>query len=117
MPTALERLREGLFQRSRSMPPPWGRVLRTLRYPVAIGRDWLAGEISVRAMSLAYTTLLSLVPLLVFGLAILKGIGARIDLHCLLHDFSRPLGAAATELTESLLQFVSNMRGDVLGSI
>jgi membrane protein len=99
------------------MQPPWGPVLRTLRYPVAIGRDWVAGEISVRAMSLAYTTLLALVPLLVFALAILKVIGARIDLHFILHEFFRPLGGAANQLTDNVLQFVSNMRGDVLGSI
>ncbi len=99
------------------MRPPWGPVLRTLRYPVAIGRDWVAGEISVQAMSLAYTTLLSLVPLMVFSFAILKSIRARSDLRFILHEFFRPLGAAATQLTESVMQFVSNMRGDVLGSI
>jgi membrane protein len=117
MPTALERIQDGLFHRSRSMQPPWGPVLRALRYPVAIGRDWLAGEISVQAMSLAYTTLLSLVPLMVFSFAILKGIGARTDLHFILHEFFRPLGGAANQLTESVLQFVENMRGDVLGSL
>jgi membrane protein len=99
------------------MAPPWGPVLRFLRYPAAITRDWLAGEISVRAMSLAYTTLLSLVPLLVFSFSILKGLGARGDLPYLLHEFFRPIGSAATELTESVMQFVTNMRGDLLGSI
>jgi len=113
----LERLEGGLFQKSRSMAPPWGPVLRFLRYPAAITRDWLAGEISVRAMSLAYTTLLSLVPLLVFSFSILKGLGARGDLPYLLHEFFRPIGSAATELTESVMQFVTNMRGDLLGSI
>ncbi len=117
MATALERIQEGLFHRSRSMPSPWGPVVRALRYPVAIGRDWFAGEISVQAMSLAYTTLLSLVPLMVFSFAILKGLGARTDLHYILHEFFRPLGAAANQLTENVLQFVSNMRGDLLGSI
>jgi len=117
MPTALERLEDGLFQRSRTMRPPWGPVLRLLRYPVAIVRDWLQGEIPVRAMSLAYTTLLSLVPLLVFSFAILKGIGASADLHYILHQFFRPLGLASNQLTESLLEFVANMRGDVLGSL
>jgi membrane protein len=117
MPTALERLEDGLFQGSRTMGPPWGPVLRVLRYPVAIVRDWLQGEIAVRAMSLAYTTLLSLVPLLVFSFAILKGIGARTDLHFILHQFLRPLGQASNQLTESLLEFVANMRGDVLGSL
>jgi membrane protein len=112
-----ERLENGLFQRSRNMAPPWGPVLRLLRFPAAITRDWLAGEINVRAMSLAYTTLLSLVPLLVFSFSILKAIGARGDLRYLLHQFFRPMGAAANQLTESVLQFVTNMRGDVLGSI
>jgi membrane protein len=112
-----ERLEDGLFQKSRSMPAPWGPVLRLLRYPVAVTRDWLIGEINVRAMSLAYTTLLSLVPLMVFSFSILKGLGARGDLRYILHEFFRPMGSAATQLTESVMQFVTNMRGDVLGSL
>jgi len=68
----LERLEDGLFQKSRSMGPPWGPILRWLRYPAALIRDWLRGEISIRAMSLAYTTLLSLVPLMVFSFAIIR---------------------------------------------
>jgi membrane protein len=117
MPTALERLKNGLFEKSRHMGPPWGPALRVLRYPVAIVRDWLGGEIGVRAMSLAYTTLLSLVPLMVFSFAILKGIGARTDLHFILHEFFRPLGDASDQLTDTVLTFVTNMRGELLGSI
>ncbi|HEX4151515.1 MAG TPA: YihY/virulence factor BrkB family protein [Steroidobacteraceae bacterium] len=117
MATTLDRLQERLFHGSRSMAPPWGPLLRVLRYPAAIGRDWLAGEISGQAMSLAYTTLLSLVPLLVFSFAILKGLGARTDLYFLLHEFFRPLGGAANQLAESVTRSVSNMRGDVVGSI
>ena len=117
MPTWPERLEVGLFQKSRTMDPPWGPVLRFLRYPAALTRDWLAGEINVRAMSLAYTTLLSLVPLLVFSFSILKGLGAHGDLRYILHEFFRPLGGAAEELTTSVMQFVTNMRGDLLGSI
>jgi membrane protein len=117
MLTLLERLEDGLLQKSRTMAPPWGFVLALLRYPAAIIRDWLAGDISVRAMSLAYTTLLSLVPLMVFSFSILKGLGARSDLRFILQEFFRPLGSAANQLTESVLQFVSNMRGDVLGAI
>jgi membrane protein len=111
------RLEDGLFQKSRGMGPPWGAALRWLRYPVALVRDWLSGEISVRAMSLAYTTLLSLVPLMVFSFAILKGLGARGDLRFIVHEFFRPVGSAATQLTESVMQFVANMRGELLGSI
>jgi membrane protein len=117
MPTALERLEEGLFLKSRTMGRPWGPALRLLRYPAALVRDWLAGELSVRAMSLAYTTLLSLVPLMVFSFSILKGLGASTDLRFFLREFFRPLGNSANQLTESVLQFVANMRGDVLGAI
>ncbi|MEP6884303.1 MAG: YihY/virulence factor BrkB family protein [Gammaproteobacteria bacterium] len=113
----LEGLEDGLFQKSRSMGPPWGAVLRWLRYPIALIRDWLSGEINIRAMSLAYTTLLSLVPLMVFSFAVLKGLGARGDLKVILHEFFRPMGTAATQLTDSVMQFVVNMRGDLLGTI
>ncbi len=68
-------------------------------------------------MSLAYTTLLSLVPLMVFSFAILKGLGAHGDLKLIVHEFFRPVGSAATQLTESVMQFVANMRGELLGSI
>jgi membrane protein len=117
MPKWLDRLEDGLFQKSRRMDPPWGAALRWLRYPAALIRDWLGGDMSIRAMSLAYTTLLSLVPLLVFSFAILKGFGARGDLKLILHEFFRPLGMEATQLTESVMQFVVNMRGELLGSI
>src|SRR3984957_2820565 len=113
----LERLEDGLFQKSRSMGPPWGATLRLLRYPAALIRDWLGGDISVRAMSLAYTTLLSLVPLMVFSFAILKGLGAHGDLRFIVQEFFRPVGSAATQLTESVMQFVANMRGELLGFI
>lgn len=112
-----ERLEDGLFQKSRGMGPPWGATLRWLRYPAALIRDWLSGDISIRAMSLAYTTLLSLVPLLVFSFAILKSLGARGDLKFIVHEFLRPVGGAATQLTEIVMQFVANMRGELLGAI
>src|SRR6202022_1494095 len=104
-------------QKSRNMGPPWGAALRWLRYPAALIRDWLGGELNIRAMSLAYTTLLSLVPLMVFSFAILKGLGARGDLQFIVHEFFRPVGSAATPLTGSVMQFVANMRGEMLGSI
>src|SRR6202789_4050347 len=112
-----ETLEDRLFTGSRSMPSPWGRLLRLARYPAALVRDWLRGEITVRAMSLAYTTLLSIVPLLVFSAVILKSLGARGDLKFIISQFFAPMGGAADQLTESVLQFVRNMRSDLLGAI
>src|SRR5258708_13238739 len=54
---------------------------------------------------------------MVFSFAILKGLGARGDLRFIVHEFFRPVGSAATQLTESVMQFVANMRGELLGSI
>ena len=68
-------------------------------------------------MSLAYTTLLSVVPLLVFSFSILKGLGARGDLRFILEQFFAPLGGASEQLTGNVMQFVRNMRGDLLGAI
>src|ERR1700676_4645721 len=99
MPNWTERLEIGLLQKSRTLGPPCGPVLRFLRYPAALVRDWLSGEINVRAMSLAYTTLLSLVPLMAFSFSILKGLGAHGDLELIIHQFFRPMGSAADELT------------------
>src|ERR1700742_2917082 len=112
-----EKAEDTLFVASRNMAPPWGPVLRVVRFPAALLRDWLRGEITVRAMSLAYTTLLSIVPLLVFSFAILRKIGARGDLRFILEQFFAPLGGASDQLTDNVLQFVRNMRGDLLGAI
>jgi membrane protein len=113
----LERLEDGLFEKSLGMAAPWGAVLRWLRYPAALIRDWLGGEIDMRAMSLAYTTLLSVVPLLVFSFSVLKGFGAHSDVRLILRTFFSPMGGAATELTDSVMQFAANMRGDLYGAI
>jgi membrane protein len=112
-----EKAEDTLFTASRTMAPPWGPVLRLVRYPAALLRDWLRGEITVRAMSLAYTTLLSIVPLLVFSFAILKRIGARGDLRFIIEQFFAPLGGASEQLTENVLEFVRNMRSDLLGAV
>ena len=117
MLASLERLDEKLGRISRDLRRPWGPALRMLRYPTALLRDWLAGDIDTQAMSLAYTTLLSLVPLLVFLLSILKRLGAHSDLRFILHEFFRPLGNAEGPLSETVMQFVENMRGQLLGSI
>jgi membrane protein len=64
-----------------------------------------------------YTTLLSLVPLAAFAFAVLKGLGVHRDLEPLIYEFLRPIGERATELTAQFMNFVDNVRGDVLGSV
>lgn len=96
-------------------PAEW--LLGLLRYPYALIRDLLTGELNLRAMGLVYTTLLSLVPLGAFAFAVLKGLGVHRDLEPLLYEFLRPIGARAGELTAQIMGFVDNVRGGVLGTV
>ncbi len=80
-------------------------------------RDLLTGELNLRAMGLVYTTLLSLVPLVAFAFAVLKGLGVHRDLEPLLFEFLRPIGERAGELTTQIMSFVERVRGGVLGSV
>jgi membrane protein len=93
-------------------------TLRVLRYPYAVVRDLSRGDINLRAMSLVYTTLLSLIPLLAFSFAILKLFGDHRDLVPIVYEFFRPVGEpAATELTGRVMQFASHVSSGVVGSV
>src|SRR5260370_1115363 len=74
------------------MGPPWRVTQRMLRYAAALNRDWMGGDLSVGAMSLAYTTLLSLIPLLVCNYALLHCIVAGAALRIVVDDSVLPLG-------------------------
>ena len=112
-----DRVERLLFDRHHLPVEPANWLLNVLRYPFALVRDLLAGELNLRAMGLVYTTLLSLVPLAAFAFAVLKGLGVHRALRPLIYEFLRPIGARATELTAQFMDFVDNVRGDVLGSV
>jgi membrane protein len=97
----------------------WQESLLTIaRYVYALLRDFSQGELSLRAMSLVYTTMLAVVPLLAFSFAVLKGLGFHRQLEPLLLEFLAPIGAArATELTASIVGFVDNISGSVLAGL
>jgi membrane protein len=96
--------------------PLW-LATRILRYPYALARDIARGDLTLRAMSLVYTTLLSIVPLIALSFSVLKGLGYHRELEPVLYSFLEPLGDRAYELTAQVMQFVDNVRSGVLGSI
>jgi membrane protein len=94
------------------------RIIRVLRYPFAVVRDLLHGEINLRAMGLVYTTLLSLIPLLAFALAIFKAFGARYDLQPIVSEFFKPMGeTGAIEVTQRVMGFVDRVSSGLVGSV
>lgn len=98
--------------------PPWWRIpAALLRLIYVLGRDLLEGQLNLRAMSLVYTTLLSLVPLIALSFSVLKGFGVHNQIEPMLYRFLSPLGEQGRELGLRIIQFVENMKVGVLGSI
>ncbi|MDH3452355.1 MAG: YihY/virulence factor BrkB family protein, partial [Gammaproteobacteria bacterium] len=65
-----------IWERDYSGQPLWLRaVVHVSRTLILLIRDFFDGDLNLRAMSLVYTTLLSLVPLLALSFSILKGFG------------------------------------------
>ena len=92
-------------------------IINFLRYVAALIRDISRGQITLHAVSLVYTILLSIVPVLALCFSILKGLGVHRnqDVINLIDQFLQPLGPKGSEVTQQLLGFVENMRGDILG--
>jgi len=95
-----------------------GRILcSVLRNLYAVMRDIFSGQLTLRSMSLVYTTLLSVVPLLAFSFSVLKGLGVHRSLQERLYLILEPLGEKGVEITDQVMKLVNNVNGGVLGGI
>jgi len=98
--------------------PWWRRQVVTLaRIAVCVGNDLRTGALSMRAMGLVFTTLLSLVPLLAVSFSVLKGFGVHNQVEPALQQLLVPLGERSQELTERIVGFVDNIEVGVLGAV
>jgi membrane protein len=97
----------------------WGhfQLSRFLRIMSMVARDIRSGMLTLRAMSLVYTTLLSMVPLLAVSFSVLKGFGVHNQLEPALINFLAPLGEKAADITHNIVGFVENMKIGVLGAL
>jgi membrane protein len=95
-----------------------GRVVTgILRNAYAVLRDIFSGQLTLRAMSLVYTTLLSVVPLIAVSFSALKAFGVHEDIEPHLYGLLEPLGPKGAEITDYVMNLVSNVNGNVLGGI
>jgi membrane protein len=92
----------------------WHHFLQIIAMVV---RDWMGGMLTLRSMSLVYTTLLSIVPLLAVSLSVLKGFGVHNQLEPALTGLLAPLGDKSVELSAKIVGFVDNMQIGVLGAL
>ncbi|MDR9435423.1 MAG: YhjD/YihY/BrkB family envelope integrity protein [Thiohalophilus sp.] len=93
------------------------RGIGILRVIYLISRDLATGELNLRAMSLVYTTLLAMVPLLAVSFSVLKGFGVHNQLEPILLNLLTPLGERGAEVTRQIIDFVENVKAGVLGSV
>jgi len=96
---------------------PGRAVSSVLQYIFALIRDMFAGQLMLRSMSLVYTTLLSVVPLIAFSFSVLKGFGVHNELEPLLFKLLEPLGDQGAQITQQVIDLVDNVKGGVLGGI
>ncbi len=98
--------------------PGWRQKLtHFLQIIIMVGKDLSSGLLTLRSMSLVYTTLLSLVPLLAVAFSVLKGFGVHNQMEPLLLSFLEPLGDKGVEITQKVVGFVENMKIGVLGAM
>jgi membrane protein len=98
--------------------PVWKmHVVRIVRLVIVLFRDVVEGELTLWTMSLVYTTLLSMVPLLALSFSVLKAFGVHNQIQPLLENLLAPLGDQAQEITSRMTGFIEHMNVGVLGAV
>jgi len=98
--------------------PRWKAWLYgALRIGYVVVRDLADGMLTLRAMSLVYTTILSMVPLLAISFSVLKGFGVHNQIEPFLQNLLAPLGDQGLEISTRIIEFVENVQVGVLGFV
>ena len=100
------------------VPGGWqAGTLRFVRTLSSLVRDLASGQLTLRAMGLVYTTLLSIVPLLALSFSVLKAFGVADQIRPMLRSFLEPLGEKSDEVVQRIVAFIENMNVGVLGAV
>jgi membrane protein len=109
-------LRKFLWQQDIAKLPYAKRFLvRSCQILIAIIRDLVQGQLSLRAMSLVFTTLIGLFPLLALSFAILKSLGVHNAMEPTLLALLEPLGDRSVEVTGQILRYVDDIQVQLIG--
>ena len=102
---------------SHTLSPKEQALRRVCRIIYAVIRDLVNGQVSLHAMSLVYTTILSIVPLLALSFSILKAFNVQDKFTPMLYSFLEPMGEKGMEIHANILNFVNNVKVGVLGIV
>ena len=100
-----------------SLPPMHARAVKSLRIAHVVIRGIVAGDLNMRAASLVYTTLLSIVPVLALAFALFKGFGVHHDLAPALISYLEPLGERGVEFGNRIISMVESVDVGRLGVV
>ena len=118
MESVLTLVNRHLWPESPPAQPLARALLGFARHVYALVRDLAAGEINLRAMSLVYTSMISIVPLLGFAFALAKALKFDEQLQPRLLELLQPLGTDyATRIANNVVNFANNINGTVLGVV
>ena len=97
----------------------WWRasLLSVLRFVYILVVDFLDGQLNLRAMSLVFTTMLSIVPLIAVSFSVMKAFGVHNEMEPTLLNYLAPLGAQGQEIAERIMGFVDNVKVGALGGL
>ncbi len=91
--------------------------VKLLRLGLVAATEFRESFLSIRATSLVYTTLLSLVPFLAVMFSVLKAFGVHQQIEPILSQALDPLGDKGAEITTNIIRFVDNLKVGVLGAV
>lgn len=91
--------------------------VKCLRLILVAATEFRESFLSIRATSLVYTTLLSMVPFLAVTFSVLKAFGVHQQIEPILTQAFDPLGEKGAEITTNIIQFVDNLKVGVLGAV
>jgi membrane protein len=112
----IERWRREVFEVEGSDRGLFGRAaVFSIRLAVGILDKFRDQTLHLQSTSLAYTTLLSLVPFLAVTFSVLKGFGVQNQLEPMLMRSLEPLGEKGVEIGQFILTYVNNLNFAVLG--
>jgi membrane protein len=94
-----------------------GLAVKVLRLLYAGVMAFTDAQLTLRAMSLVYTTFLSLVPVLAVSFSMLKAFDVHNQIEPALMNFLAPLGPRGGEIAHNIIEFVERMKVGVLGSL
>jgi membrane protein len=100
-----------------SLPRRRRRIVKAVRILYMLGRELASGTLTMRAASLVFTTLLSLVPLLAVSFSLLKAFGVHTRYEIILSSVLEPLGAQGVEIATRIVGFVDQVKVGVLGGV